>query len=45
MKVTITTPKVKTEFDVPDKYTKLVRTLLHELAIGVKSTPEETTDA
>ena len=41
MKVTITTPEAETEFDVPDKWTKLVRTLLLELAVGAQNTPKE----
>ncbi len=39
MKVTITTSKAQTEFDVPDSWEKVVRTLLHHIAMGAKSSP------
>jgi len=42
MKVTITTSKAQTEFDVPDSWDKVVRTLLHHIAMGAKSTPRVT---
>ena len=42
MKVTIITSKAQTEFDVPDSWDKVVRTLLHHIAMGAKSTPRVT---
>ncbi len=44
MKVTITTSKAVTEFDVPDSWEKVVRTLLHHIAMGAKSSPQLTVE-